>query len=516
MRRKANKYVFILAGALAGVLSGCQKSPETSIVKHKDMDNMIEEAQNTENAVVNVNEVAEKYDTYQLDLSDEKLKVSVHVDAKVDIPKVDSLSVTRVAQTPIKQETIDKLIELTMSGEKMYDGSVLSVRTKGEIEREIAQITERKNNIAHDENYDVYVSECQMRIDMLEEEYLNSPNEIAWEDYISDGKLTDMANADLTNEFYKWAYDFNENGSLCYVVNSADETNRKSVYAQNNSQYGNCIRYRKGNVGERIISSPITGSTNLQLIDHIGGDSDYMMWKSTDNIPADLVYAYGEIKDMNTKPTTITRDEAIKQAEDFLKLLEINDFTLNSGDLYNECCLDLEGVGYKTYYILQYTRKKDGVPVTFDNSGKHEEGWVGDNYVKKSWNIESIEFRINDEGIIGFSYNAPLEMRETVVEKTALKSFDDVKSTFEQMILVSNATSEESIRKEIEIDRVVLGYCRVSEADSYDTGLLIPVWDFIGKTSTYYVDESFATYNYGSILTINAIDGTIVDRSLGY
>ena len=103
-----------------------------------------------------------------------------------------------------------------------------------------------------------------------------------------------------------------------------------------------------------------------------------------------------------------------------------------------------------------------------------------------------------------------------MVEKTALKSFDDVKSTFEQMILVSNATSEESIRKEIEIDRVVLGYCRVSEADSYDTGLLIPVWDFIGKTSTYYVDESFATYNYGSILTINAIDGTIVDRSLGY
>ena len=174
MRRKVNKYVFILAGALAGVLSGCQKSPETSIVKHKDMDNMIEEAQNTENAVVNVNEVAEKYDTYQLDLSDENLKVSVHVDAKVDIPKVDSLSVTRVAQTPIKQETIDKLIELTMSGEKMYDGSVLSVRTKGEIEREIAQITERKKNIAHDENYDVHVSECQMRIDMLEEEYLNS------------------------------------------------------------------------------------------------------------------------------------------------------------------------------------------------------------------------------------------------------------------------------------------------------------------------------------------------------
>ena len=62
MRRKVNKYVFILAGALAGVLSGCQKSPETSVVKHKDMDNMIEEAQNTENAVVNVNEVAEKYD----------------------------------------------------------------------------------------------------------------------------------------------------------------------------------------------------------------------------------------------------------------------------------------------------------------------------------------------------------------------------------------------------------------------------------------------------------------------
>ena len=52
---------------------------------------------------------------------------------------------------------------------------------------------------------------------------------------------------------------------------------------------------------------------------------------------------------------------------------------------------------------------------------------------------------------------------------------------------------------------------RISEADSYDTGLLVPVWDFQGKVTDEYGSE-FA----GSVMTINAIDGSIIDRSLGY
>ncbi|MDY5957580.1 MAG: DUF6034 family protein, partial [Frisingicoccus sp.] len=130
------------------------------------------------------------------------------------------------------------------------------------------------------------------------------------------------------------------------------------------------------------------------------------------------------------------------------------------------------------------------------------------------WPIECIEFRITDEGIVGFDYVAPLTIIETVVENSNMKSFDEVKNIFEKMVTIVNAEdsiAENSQGTEIQIDRVVLGYVRVSEADSYNTGLLVPVWDFMGK-----IKDSYGVENQRSILAVNAIDGSVIDRALGY
>ena len=40
------------------------------------------------------------------------------------------------------------------------------------------------------------------------------------------------------------------------------------------------------------------------------------------------------------------------------------------------------------------------------------------------WPEECIEFRINDDGIVGFDYISPIEVTKTVVENSAVKSFD--------------------------------------------------------------------------------------------
>lgn len=169
--------------------------------------------------------------------------------------------------------------------------------------------------------------------------------------------------------------------------------------------------------------------------------------------------------------------------------------------------------GYRKLYIFRYMRSTNGVFTTFDSTGKHEEGWNGDDYVKKDWPLECIEIRVNDSGIVGFDYNAPLEVTETIVENSNMKSFDEVRGTFEQMVMIANAKTDSEVdgNVAIEIDRVVLGYARISEADSYDTGLMVPVWDFQGKVT----DEYGMEYK-GGIMTINAIDGSVIDRSLGY
>lgn len=60
---------------------------------------------------------------------------------------------------------------------------------------------------------------------------------------------------------------------------------------------------------------------------------------------------------------------------------------------------------------------------------------------------------------------------------------------------------------------------RVKEQNAEGSGLIIPVWDFFG--SYYRSDDPEGTTpqgsdGYESLLTINAIDGSIIDRSSGY
>ena len=64
------------------------------------------------------------------------------------------------------------------------------------------------------------------------------------------------------------------------------------------------------------------------------------------------------------------------------------------------------------------------------------------------------------------------------------------------------------------MNRVHLGLMRIKAKDTRGEGLLIPVWDFWGTRdfpadSGEYVDEQI-------LLTVNAIDGTVIDRDLGY
>lgn len=62
---------------------------------------------------------------------------------------------------------------------------------------------------------------------------------------------------------------------------------------------------------------------------------------------------------------------------------------------------------------------------------------------------------------------------------------------------------------------------RIIEPNSTTSGILIPVWDFFG-TATYYNENNGQTvpikdYDLNkSYLTINAIDGSVIDRNLGY
>lgn len=498
--------------------TGCQKNPDSSIVVNKDMDQLIEKAQDTESGVTDVTLMAKEYDSYQTTLSDDSLHVKINVDAQVDIPEVSSLAVMRVKQHDITQEEVDRYLQFLIPGENLYDGSIETAKIKSDYEEQIRYRMNDLNNLQHDNNYDVMSAEIQHDIDRLQADYENAPETISLEAFQTDGKLHTVQEFLATfpnSEFYNWEKELNENGQILYVTNNKYNRERKNLYVQNNDNYGNVIRYGQG--GNDNYSVWVNGLSLESIRMH--STSGIRIVPIERSLPKDLEEYFGAWnmagKTDGKELLHISETDARAEADEFLKSLGLDNFEYADGGAFYGYATEDGDDRYQGKWIFQYTRCIDGVCVTFETTAKYEEGWSGDEYVKKNWPLECIAIEVDDVGVKTFAYNAPIDITETVVEKSAIKSFDEVKDTFEQMALVSYATDNEDFHYIIDVDRVVLGYSRVSEKDSYDTGLLVPTWDFMGTITRDYGDGC-DQLNYGSVLTINAIDGSVIDRTLGY
>lgn len=525
MNQKRNVRLYLLLSGMAAALlcSGCQESPEKSMVKNKDLDQMVEEAGNTEQGSANVAEVAGNYESYQTTIEDDSLHVAVQVDARVDIPATDQMSVFRVRQSEISQEFLSRVQEALAGGETLYEGRALRQRTKRSIEeeiaswkRELAQIEENADE--YGEDIGVYKEEYQSAIDKLQEDYETAPDEVDLTSFSTVGsfqKTKELMEQNPGDDYCAWAHELNPNGEIFFGVSDGKNGNYISLYAQNNEDYGNCLRFDRNKHGYLESNSVAVGQQNV-----LG------RWKEEEGVKEDslIVADVGaeDLKEYPDMPTTITLSEARTQAEALLGQLGLADFQFYEGDLYCEMVnteQDSDGkYGYRKVYVLQYLRNIDGAFVSNEGESKFTDEWQGDNYVKKEWGGENIEITVNNDGVIGFTYNTPLEITETVVEKSSMKPFEEIKDIFEQMVVVTNAQDmpeQEAPAVQIDIQQVALRYTRISEADSFDTGLLVPVWDFIG-TRKETIGEKGYTGKVEPILTVNAIDGSIIDRALGY
>ena len=89
---------------------------------------------------------------------------------------------------------------------------------------------------------------------------------------------------------------------------------------------------------------------------------------------------------------------------------------------------------------------------------------------------------------------------------------------------------ENVVERQLTIDKICLSYMQVRKDSDLTRTYYIPVWDVIGTMHHVYSDDYTPSnggflvdengeriaYENCSVLTINAIDGSIVDRGLGY
>lgn len=108
-------------------------------------------------------------------------------------------------------------------------------------------------------------------------------------------------------------------------------------------------------------------------------------------------------------------------------------------------------------------------------------------------------------------WECPYTLTETLTDSAQLLSFEQIMEIASRLLPIKYAHQEKYLEYRNEqaycktANRITLGYTRIQSKDNPKQFQLVPVWDF------FDAEEPDA-----SMLTLNAIDGTVIDRGYGY
>lgn len=157
--------------------------------------------------------------------------------------------------------------------------------------------------------------------------------------------------------------------------------------------------------------------------------------------------------------------------------------------------------------LVHFTRVIDGVWV---NYRKGFNGWIASYDVK--WRDERLDTLFSEEGLVGIVWENPCAVETECAEYVKLLSFAQIQDIFMKMMLKKYEGMKGSAEPaEFEISEIRFGYIRSREERDAAEAALIPAWDFYGvlrqDDGTGDTESSFYSW-----LTINAVDGTVIER----
>ena len=182
-----------------------------------------------------------------------------------------------------------------------------------------------------------------------------------------------------------------------------------------------------------------------------------------------------------------------------------------------------ESYHYRPGMQFTYNRVVDGVPITITD--RNTDFYASEEGTLIQWPEEEMVAYFDEDELVAFLWESPIRVEDWQEEYAFLLPFSEIQSIFEEMTL--NDTTPGGVTWTVGIQEVRLGYAVEPNKDAYQattnilyqedgteiyTGILIPVWDFIG------IVEGDMALAFGvesgsrvSFMTINAMDGSIVE-----
>ena len=240
-----------------------------------------------------------------------------------------------------------------------------------------------------------------------------------------------------------------------------------------------------------------------------------------------------------------SKEEAIAQGNALMKELGFDNFVLDDAQPSND---NPTGNGV---WFLYYAPTVNGIPVSgtrVDTTQTLDDGTIGKFYSywdyggseeespdTVSWHQEHIGMSVGKDGVLWFGWQAPSTRPVVQQTETALLPFEEIASIADTMLPVVVTGPSEArplleldringfeTRMDVEITKVSLSLMRIRDKGSLQ-GTIVPVWDFWGTwdwydaaPNAYGYNEKGASYKTTPMLTLNAVDGTVVSRLFGY
>jgi hypothetical protein len=480
--------------------TACQPTPEENVVigKGDNLSDLIQSTPNTSSSVSPSGTSTQTNDALYTKLAapkhwnlketalDNKLNITADVD--LELPGVSQLPAATASLSEFTQEDLDKIANVL--GVKGAVWTKTNVRTKEQIEEELirdrAVIAEQK---AKDNPDAALIKKAEETIAYNEQQYNNAPSE-------SEVKNIEFKISDL----------------------SADGDDIRRVGFEG-------ITQMDGQTFHFLADNTYSGDVVNRVAAYFG-EAGFR--------GADIDKPYG---------VSLTKEQAAQQASDIaeqltdeLKLCYITPAASSQDEARN------------WGWACVFMREINGCPTAYETTeiGSSLEA------VNVPVNYEKMIIVMDDAGMVSFNWGVPMKIKSIDNPDVSLLSFDKISQRATEQIAQSFADAvNEDIVDGIDwgdpgctasIQKVKLGLMRVAKANSNDF-YYIPVWKFFidlehtdefykrtgkeplgdnyldkdGKPTIALYGNLNNTYSLGlSVITINALDGSIIDSGLGH
>lgn len=499
------KIISLLAACLCvSILAGCQKTPEESIVRQKGAANIkeYESVETTKSTESTIRETVGAPEHYANEISYQGGALVIDTDAEVILPDVSVINTYSVSAKKADQTLIDEVTQAFFEDGKFYHTYSYDEWTKEDYQEEITRLKKYKA----EGNLDPYELGKDEETGEL---YFNIDEVIA-----RDEQRMQEAPEEVTKEEVKPSF------GLEYWTGKGEEKEK--------GKDTDCF------MG---VAETKDGIFSYQISNSLAPDISFKIDKRRD-----------DVEDLRAFSDWMEGEYAIKQEENSEsgiseeKAKEFIDISYEEAEKIAKEKVDKLGWDLKIYdwdyaffyqgehgvsadnildggYLFHFSRVIDEAPVTYTSS--YGGGLEDMDSTLFPWCYERCDVIVGDDGIQKVEIFNPYDVGEIQTEHVKLMSFEEIIKIYEQMMEVSNVdVAAVEDKRTYHIRKITLGYSRIYDPNTdNDTGLMVPVWDFFGGFD--FEGDGYSGKNNGerstqSFMTINAVDGTIIDRELGY